>query len=260
MQPRNNRLWALFLVSLLSALGCGEVRAEDNDMHSGKALDVPPGHENRLGFSVLFTPPATAAVGQTIKTPLLRVNAHDPTDPQSLFLQLQAETLTLGTQVRDLKARLSWGSGGAQFAADVDFLQGTTIELAASSVEVSAIFRALSAGTPSAFKFGGSLAYGTRPSNPVSPSFTTDRTTINNGSSFNFVVPAWATDVRVFAGDPAATCQVFLLDDGLNTFAAFNQAASADLAYPILNNVSTVQVTNNSGAANNFIARFGLSL
>lgn len=147
----------------------------------------------------------------------------------------------------------SWGTdGGAVDLVEFDFLRGTVLTLAGSSIRVTAYFD----GDPSPVQVGVFASYGAKPGG-----YGAQRTLaveLEDEASGTLDLPRFARFARILTTEPGASIEAAWLDASAAVIAA---VTSADpIALPIPQGAARLRITNNSGDALTARAIFELCL
>ncbi len=169
-------------------------------------LQVSEHDQSAIGFAKRLLPPER--VLSSTETPILRAVAKEQANPESVIIALGSTIATAdsrgGSPLHDVKARIAWGVGGAFHEARVDFLNGTMLSLAASTIDITAIYTVGNGYVPLGPEYiaSVSLGYGVRPTNGCVPSVS--HTTIIR-EPFDPLEPPtvdlvpWATGVQILS-------------------------------------------------------------
>lgn len=154
---------------------------------------------------------------------------------------------------------ITWGIGGASFATDFDWLNGTVLDVAANFIRVDvSIPNQSTFSTKPVFVFSAAFAYGAPTAQRNRARLTSDVGALSNGaSSSSIAVPPFAVGVNVQTSQAGSGGPIdLLLEDGtpnlvqtkyqvLNNTTAARQTADS---LPIPNGARRAVVTNSSGA------------
>lgn len=246
---------------------------------------------NKLGNQVAIAAPVAGSVvplpgilfpsdGSVTSAGILEAKGDNAFNP-CVFTVTLAQPLYdgfLGTNssaapVIDLKCRVEWGSGGYANVADVDFQDGTQFSVLGTFIRLTGLYAipAAGEGTDSpAVQVGASVAYGTRPSSAVAPSWSR-RPIIEDGlapgATFDFGIPPFARDVTVYVAVGAVGAfpipfRIDFLDPQNGGLGTIEQAVGDFGTYPIPGWARFIRFTNPAGNAANVDISFrvGLSL
>ena len=112
----------------------------------------------------------------------------------------------------DLHAHLQWGTGGANFEADVDIGQGFTLCLPANYVRVDAIYAPVAAPPGNILQVSGSASWGSFAQSGAPARRTIQVGTILNGATAQVNIPNFATSLTLAAAAgvalPPGPCDV----------------------------------------------------
>lgn len=189
---------------------------------AGPVIDQPrePFYNRKASRRDLLNAP-DARLGQTrVTTRERRLNSvlKNPgrsTDAQQVFLTLGLRfdemdlppfDLEGGDRRLDIVALLSWGQGGAQFRAEVDWRNGVQVSVPASQVEVSALYEDVDINTFLGCTVSAGYCWGAS-GNRVLPTRTFPKLDLEAGAVAIVPVPPFANAFTVYqvGGDVTAT-------------------------------------------------------
>jgi len=215
------------------------------------------------GNPVTFIPPRNST-----KRVILQANAENTANPQELIVNLDSPFFPTATDRSvDLKAELTWGNGDDLSKALVDIRTGTQLTLVGTSLQIEAIYTALT-GAPGGFptiNIGGAFGYG----NAISrgPTFTTRIFSLPQNQNRTILVPNYAANVTVFATDQVTALSIALMIQFLDNpaglfFGTIQQALNVNQTIPLPSVCRALVITNQNAAANaaDIAVVFGLAL
>lgn len=149
-----------------------------------------------------------------------------------------ADTFT-GGDVRRLRARIQWGTGGAQHEADVDVRKGTMVTVPASFLRVAVA----NEGTQLAsVRVRASVGYFPK-GNGLSPTRTRYIGAISGGSTADHVIPAFARNVTLLRTLGTSGYLLTFLDTNSVVIGTVIVAGSADqFRIPVPNDAHTTRI------------------
>ncbi len=159
-------------------------------------------------------------------------------------------------EVDDIVAHLTWGTGGAVFDADIDWLNGLTLSVPANTVRVSASYfgQAGAGGLSTVFQAGAGLAYGSWEAFKCNPRRTIKIGAIANNASVSIPIPNFATAFEIQASGGAFTPPGGTIAVDLSTGAAaapeiasYAVNVNLDLTYSIPGSARLVNIKNTTG-------------
>lgn len=229
---------------------------------------------NRGGAYIQAFTTGTAFLPQTI----VESPKNPGQDAETLAITLGFDVLN-GTVANDQAVpimpacNLLWGVGGAEFTAEVDWLQGTVLYLTASYARVSISFPYSFAfiGIGAAivtYRFSANIGYGsTRPSTHVARR-TTALSTLAAGVTDTLVpVPPFATSYTILTDAAVVTMRISqeVTSSGsgsfaVNTYTNQSNGSNQDASFPIVCGTRMLAVTNLGAAAVDYVVLFNLSL
>lgn len=244
----------------------------------GRVLDIGENAANHIGQSVNLPAPTS---GNRNTVSILDARSENPSNPEDITINLNVivPNGVPGDSQIIPQAQIVWGSGGALNTAIVDIVTGTSITVSASLIRVDGIYFAPTAGASlvQGIQVSANLAYGTRGSGAVAPSFT-DFGSAAATASFVSKVPAFARDVTVeaialdagAAATQLADLSIFMTSSDTGAAATFftridqNCATAPNtvfpITYPLPGWVRSLSIKNNSLRSAFISARYGLAL
>lgn len=133
-------------------------------------------------------------------------NQADDDDSQQITVSLQViDDQNLNVPRPQLcRANIRFGVGGSNQTVKVSIVQGTTLSLVATSINIEGEYLPSVIVSPP-LRFAAQMAYGTRPGRVRSPAFHTEPLpNILPGGILDVLVPNFAASVSVFASDATA--------------------------------------------------------
>lgn len=218
--------------------------------------------------------------GETLEIatiPIIELKGDDEV-ARGVVITLQSELVTFQS-TNELIAKLEWGSGGFQANAEVDILNGVSVNLHCSWVRVTAGINAILGAQ---YKVGAFASYGNTPpgSSPQKTAFRAEDNTVlgtigPGATSKRVIIPQFANTVMlVNENSVAATDNVpyslkFLGQIGgilheayFNSATGSNSGFKAGIPIPWAGNAKKIEIRNRDGALSILKPRliFGLSL
>lgn len=163
--------------------------------------------------------------------------------------------------VNHFTAVLEWGHGGTQATAEVDFVNGCSFQLSGSFIRVVGRREALE-GAGNTVRLGAFLSY--LPVNGTNRPKRTTRDTVALAAGApgrNFVLPRFATDVRVYRITPTNAFDVRFIDSAAGLVGTVNVGAGQAMATEdIPNDARAINLEAGVGGLAGQRLVFGLSL
>lgn len=195
---------------------------------------------------------------------ILQARSRAPGNPRSLLVSLnppQIQQVNDDTaEDLDLKCVITYGVGGNNNEVIIDLVQGTQFTVAASHLQIEALYTLLSGGPAPPVRAGACLGYGVR-AGGIAPTFT-GRFIIGTAPSptnIAFFMPDFAREVTVYTTVAQAISISFLSYSGA-TLATVVQAANVVQTLKIPNGTAAVSLSNPGPAAQNGTIQWGLGL
>ncbi len=222
-------LWVTTAIFFLAIMACGDQKVMQKDPFYDAPLANRQMEEDGGGSNLILRPltgsPANNR-GRTISFPPMdEFGVFSIGENRRLVLETpkqssdeaEAITVTLGYSCDDqlpagqqepvlVVARITWGVGGAQFVADVDWDQGKTFTLFASSIRIEAIYTVAVPflGNPPTLELSAAVAYGTRGFSANALKLTKNFGNVFAATTAVTEIPRWATAVTVLTSVAAA--------------------------------------------------------
>ena len=233
---------------------------ELNTLRRERAVTAPHRSINPLSFDRGLLGNKVEVRGSTAADPILIPVINWPGyDAEVCPVTISAEanfSLAQSSALVDPVLQVRWGTGGAQFLAEIDIGTGVQFTLNASSVYASAFHR-----TPT-FTCFVSASMGFYSTSQAVPAFRSERTSLDAGGNYSFIRPRFATTLYgIERGDPAQQITLRFRNAALITLYQRVLAANTYLTAPIAlsSGVSEVNVTDDGGSAVSVEAIWGLS-
>lgn len=162
------------------------------------------GQAFNLGRSVTF---GLAAAANAAAQNILNI-VGDDSQARVLTISLMPELLSngAGDQVSFARAEVTWGSGGVQYTASIDFLVGAVFQLACSSLRID-----VKAGGQGTFKANAHVGYGAAGEKSATRTVrSTEAIAQQNTATSAIQIPNFAKDFQYYRRPATANCSLFM--------------------------------------------------